>query len=232
MSRVSGERCIVLHTRAYRESSLLVSLFSFNHGRVTLVAKGVRRGRRRAGDLQPFSRLVAGWAGRSSLKTLTTFDVEQHTWLKGDALAAGFYIAELLMRLLAEHESHPRLFAATCWALDNLEDDLEPVLRAFEKLLLEELGYGIDFGRDTSGAEIAAATYYRFDPDRGFSATDQPTAYLGGHLLAIGAGRINEPSTLRCAKRLFRQSLTRRLGPKPLLSRRLLQGRLLRGRPN
>ena len=139
MTRVADEPGIVLHTRPYRESSLIVSVLTLDYGRVSVVAKGVR-GRRRGRDLQPFAEGRLGWTGRTSLGTLTTFEVSEQHWFQGNRLASAFYLAELLTRLLGERESHPRVFAALHWALASLADEPARVLRSFEKLLLEELG--------------------------------------------------------------------------------------------
>ena len=142
MTRVVDEPCVVLHTRPYLENSLLVSLLSLKHGKVAAVAKGVR-GNRRGRVLQPFSCLSVGWVGKSSLVTLTSFESSRQIWLQGDRLAAAFYVAELVSRLVGERDSFPRLYTGVVWAIDSLGDvamDLEVILRSFEKLLLEELG--------------------------------------------------------------------------------------------
>lgn len=222
MTRVSDEPCIVLHARAYRETSLLISAFTLHHGRVGLVAKGVR-GTRRGRVLQPLAVLRAGWFGRSSLCTLGGFEAENQYWFRGDALAAAFYILELVTRLVGEHESHPRLFAAIIWALDNLERDLQATLRAFERLLLEELGYGIDFQAVAISEDaIDPAGSYRFEPGTGFMPSASEGCFPGDVLLAIGAGNYTGERERKIAKRLFRHALSAQLGPKPLFSRELL----------
>ena len=109
MTRVTDQPGIVVHTRPYRESSLLVSVLTLDHGLVSLVGRGVRGGRR-GRALQPFTELRLGWSGRSSLGTLAGFEVEKQHWFQGNTLASAFYLTELIIRLLDEREPHPRLF--------------------------------------------------------------------------------------------------------------------------
>ena len=225
MTRVTDEPCVVLHTRPYRETSLILSAYSLHHGRVAMVARGVR-GNRRGRVLQPLTVLRAGWFGRSSLLTLGTFEVDRQLWLQGDTLAAGLYIAELITRLVGERESHPRLFAAIVWSLENLQFELEPVLRSFEKILLEELGYGLDFQRDARSREpIEVGQLYRFEPTEGFVKSTAGPVYPGSGILAIARDDYSGVVERKIAKRIFRQALAVHLGPKPLGSRRLLSVR-------
>ena len=219
MTRVADEPCIVLHTRPYRESSLIVSLLSLNHGRFNVLAKGVRGGRR-GRMLQSFTVLRAGWSGLSSLPTLTGFETLTQYWFKGAALASSFYMTELVVRLVGERDHHPRVFGGLKWALENIDQDLELTLRSFEKLLLEELGYGLDFNRDCEGQPLENQIRYEFVPERGFEAANE--GYAGELLKMIGAENFQEPAVRKLAKKLFRQALAQQLGPKPLASRRLL----------
>jgi DNA repair protein RecO (recombination protein O) len=222
MTRIEDEPCIVLHTRPYRESSLIVSLLSLRHGRLDAVAKGVRGGRR-GRILQPFVSLSAGWTGRTSLGTLTNFEAQTQRWFKGQALASAFYLTELIMRLVGEREAHPRLFVGLQWSLDNIEADLEFTLRSFEKLLLEKLGYGIDFELDTEGSSIDDQTVYQLIPDQGFQMSSE--GFPGALLKRVGQEDFAAPEVRRVAKKVLREALSHQLGPKPLASRRLLTGR-------
>lgn len=224
MTRVVDEPCVVLHTRPYRESSLLVSLLSLNHGKVGAVAKGAR-GNRRGRILQPFYSLSVGWVGKSSLVTLTSFESSRQIWLQGDRLAAGFYLTELVTRLLSERESLPRLYTAVVWAIESLgqaDMDLEAVLRSFEKLLLEELGYGLNFEHDAvSGDPIEVDGLYSMDPQQGFQQSPHGR-YAGATLLGIHSESFTQAPVKRAAKQIFRRALAEHLGAAPLLSRRLL----------
>jgi DNA repair protein RecO (recombination protein O) len=229
MTRVNGEQALVLHARPYRETSAIVSLMTADHGRVAVVARGVR-GSKRGNVLQPFNRVRTSWTGRGSLYTLTGCELVRHAWLSGNPLAAGFYVLELVTRLLPEHETMPAVFVAACWALERLESNDEPadlVLREFEKLLLEELGYGLDFSRDAdSGAPIQADARYALHADSGFvlSAGDG-RGYSGRALLDIAASTYDARETRLAAKKIFRAALRPLLGNRPLASRRLLTRR-------
>lgn len=225
MTRVTDETALVLHARPYRESSAIVSLLTARHGRLAVVARGVRSSKR-GNVLQPFNRVRVGWTGRGPLHTLTRCDLTRHAWLSGNALASGFYVLELITRLLQEHESMPGVFTGSCWVLERLEagDAPDVVLRAFEKLLLEELGYGLDFTRDAqTGETIAPEQRYAMQPDAGFVAVSGDRGYSGAVLMDIAAARFQERAARVAARKIFRQALAPLLGPRPLASRRLLK---------
>jgi DNA repair protein RecO (recombination protein O) len=217
--RVVDEPAIVLHTRPYRETSALVSVLSARHGRVNLVGRGVR-GNRRKRAIQPFSVVRIGWTGRTALATLTGCEVDHQYWFHGNTLASAFYLAELVMRLVGEREPHPRLYAGLVWGLANLDASPSTVLRSLEKLLLEELGYGLDFRRDVDGKPLSADRSYRLQPDLGFVAAE--AGFPGRALLSIGEEDFLSADVRRVAKQLFREALAEHLGPRPLVSRQLL----------
>jgi DNA repair protein RecO (recombination protein O) len=223
MIRVAGESALVLHARPYRESSAIVTLLTANHGRVAAVARGVRSARR-GNTVQPFNRLRVGWAGRGPLYTLTGWELTRHVWLAGNALASGFYLLEVLTRALPEQEGAPAIFAAACDSLDRLQaadTPLDVVLRRFEKLLLEELGYGFDFQRDAdSGEPIVGDAHYTLHVDAGFVRSAR--GYPGTALMEIAADRYESRAARVAARKIFRQALQPLLGPRPLASRKLL----------
>jgi DNA repair protein RecO (recombination protein O) len=227
MSRVVGVPAVVLHVRPYRETSAIVSLLTASHGRVVAVARGVRGGRR-GQAMQPFNRIRASWQGRGNLATLVSAEPEQHVWLTGESLVAGFYLLELVNRLLHERESMPNVFGALCWSLDCLRDGtpgVDVVLRRFEQLLLAELGYGLEFGRDTdTGEPVDPQAHYRFDPAAGFRRAAAPGTHTvsGDVLLDIAAGDYARRAVRVSAKRILRQALAPHLGHRPLASRRLV----------
>jgi len=226
MNRVVGEPALVLHVRPYRESSAIVSLLTPHYGRVAVVARGARG--KRGSAIQPFNRIRASWQGRGSLGTLVGAESAGHLWLQGSALAAGFYVLELISRLVGERESAPRIYAGACWALECLHDrepEVEVVLRQFEQLLLEELGYGLQFDREAdSGAAVAADGHYWFEPGSGFrrAPAADPQTYTGAVLLAIAAADYGRRATRVAAKGIARRALAELLGPRPLTSRNLL----------
>ena len=223
----TDQPAIVLHARAYRETSLLVNLFTRDHGRVAVVARG-RRNAKRGHGMQPFYEGNVSWRGRGSLMTLTRYDVVRSRWLTGNAVASAYYVAELLMRLSREWEPHGRLFAAVRWVLGRIGGDADALaiaasLRQFEKLLLDELGYGYDFTRDAaSGAAIDAAAWYRLEAEHGFVGAAANEGYPGRTLIDIAAGDYSSQETRKLARGLFRDAIAAHLGPAPLVSRRLL----------
>lgn len=226
MNKVVGEPALVLHVRPYRESSAIVTLLTLHHGRVAVVARGTRG--RRGNPLQPFNRIRATWQGRGTLGTLVGIEPDVHLWLTGAALTAGFYVLELINRLLGERESAPRIYAGVCWALECLRDgnpDAEIVLRQFEQLLLRELGYGLEFTRDAgSGEPIDPDAHYWFDPQSGFQRAPAAGAstHAGAALLAIAAVDYESRAARVSAKRISRRALGSLLGPRPLASRKLV----------
>ncbi|MBX6393117.1 MAG: DNA repair protein RecO [Burkholderiales bacterium] len=224
--RVENERAYVLHTWPYSETSLLVEIFSRGYGRLPLLAKGVRRPRSSLrGLLMAFQPLSLGWSGRGEVRTLNRCEwVGGLPLLKGDALLCGFYCNELLMRLLPREDPHEALFdhyEATLAQLQHAED-LERVLRAFERTLLKELGYGLTLDRDAeTGGPIDPEAFYDYEPDRGPvpSRGEGRLRLRGRTLLAIANEDYSDPGTLQQYKQLMRLLINHRLDQQPLHSR-------------
>lgn len=220
----------ILHTRPYRDTSMLVDFFTPTYGRVTAVARGVRsRKTPKRNLLNPFTRLLISFQGKTDLKLLTHFEAEgTHFTLSAKHLFSGFYLNELLVRLLPELDSHPDIYALyeqSLYAL-NAQQDLEPVLRYFEFQLLHELGYGIHFEIDAkTGLELSDTSHYCLDTSLGFYAAefDVPIhhQFSGLHLRAIAAHDFSLAEVKQTAKRISRILLKPLLGTKPLMSREL-----------
>jgi DNA repair protein RecO (recombination protein O) len=223
----------VLHGRAYQNSSMLVDLFTRAHGRIGLVAKGVKRpSSKMFGALQPLQRLFVSWGGRNELKTLFSAEIESHTStaLAGDRLFMGFYINELLIRLLHNEEAHIRLFDIYQQCLLTLasEADCEPALRYFEVQLLEELGYGVNFVYDyQTEREIQADESYIYVPERGFTQrTHQQVDELviqGQTIKSLSAHQLTDAQQKKEAKLLLRTIIEYHLEGRPLKTRELFQ---------
>jgi DNA repair protein RecO (recombination protein O) len=220
----------LLHQRPYRESSALLEVFTETHGRVGLVARGIRSARsKQRGELQPFRALRLSWQGRGELGTLTGVEADGVTNpLRGQALYSGFYLNELLVRLLARHDPHPLLFAAYNDSLCALMQGktVEPVLRLFEMRLLQEAGYGLqlEFEAETGEALNADALYdYHLEsgPVRINNRSAGGFVFRGASLLAMAREELSQPDVLQDAKRLMRSALKLYLGDKPLNSREL-----------
>lgn len=235
--RVNLDPCIVLHQRPYRETSLLLEVFSREHGRLGVVARGARRprGQQRA-LLQPCRRLLMSWSLRGELATLTGVENGGKTWqLDGDALFAVFYLNELLMRLLGRQDAHPELFDDYVLTLDALnEGGMAPALRVFEKGLLQSLGYGLELTVEADGSTpIEPHGRYAYIAERGAErlGPEHPPAdavvVQGATLLALHRGELTAPRALSEARTLLQSILSRYTGPRPLRTPALI--RSLRG---
>lgn len=228
--RVELQPAYILHTRPYRDTSLIVDFLTPEFGRVSAVARGVRQ---RKGNkrqlLNPFSRLLVSWQGKTDLKLLTSVESDNHyVQLQGNYLYSGFYLNELLVRLLPEMDSHNALFVDYENSLNALSsaDALEPLLRRFEFHLLAELGYAVDFTHDARSQEpIDPAGLYECDIHEGFfsasSVLPAQSLIKGECLLAIAADDYCDGETRLIAKQLTRKMLKPLLGSRPLKSREL-----------
>jgi DNA repair protein RecO (recombination protein O) len=240
--RVTLEPAYVLHRRPWRDSSLILEIFSLNHGRGSLVARGARRpGARLYGLLQSFSPLLLSWSQKGELGTLTGAEGRGVLALQGRTLISGFYVNELLMKLLARHDPHPELYQAYERVLGELtaagaapESGAEQrALRLFEKILLDETGYGLVLDRDTEGAPVDSGAEYHYYPERGpvpqvtgvrEGAEPQHCVRVSGRsLLALARGEFEDAVTLREARALMRLALGVCLGGRVLHSRTLFR---------
>ena len=232
--RVNLQPSYILHSRPYRDSSSLLEVFTAEHGRLSLVARGGRRSSRggsKAALLQPFTPLLLSFSGRAEMKNLgATESAGAAIALQGERLFSGLYINELLSRLLHRHDPHPRLFAAYGAALESLLAcaRIEDVLRQFEYTLLDELGYSFDLACDAlSGDPVEEGQWYQYNPGLGLVrcqgvAEPSRTAYAGGELLRMADGEFGN-EVRGSAKRLLRQALAEHIGDTPLRSRELFR---------
>jgi DNA repair protein RecO (recombination protein O) len=217
----------VLHRRAYRETSFILELFSLDYGRLSVIAKGVRRSKSpQQGLLQSFVPLLVSWSGQGELMTLT--HVEAHGEIKnlsGDCLFAGFYLNELLMNLLQKWDPHHDLFHTYQQTLQELQlNQLEQkTLRSFEKKLLTELGYGLWSLQNS----FLSDGYYRFILEQGFLPCDRasvshlPGNVFSGDSLLRMTNNDWDATSLQDAKRLMRLVIASLMGSRSLNSRRL-----------
>jgi DNA repair protein RecO (recombination protein O) len=224
-------RGYVLHTRPWRNTSLLVEGFTGEAGRVGLVARGVRRrGSRTRACLEPFQPLLLSWSGRGELRTLSAVEAER--WRAppgGRALLAGFYCNELVLRLLGREDPNAAAFASYALAIEALTEGAapEPVLRRFELGLLQALGFAppLTFEPD-SGAEVDPRVDYDYLPEHGPVPAQGPTRegvvrVPGRHLQALANLELDCAAVERSARRVLRACLAPLLGPRPLRSREL-----------
>ncbi|HEY0561697.1 MAG TPA: DNA repair protein RecO [Methylophilus sp.] len=233
--RQDNQAVYVLHTYPFKETSLVVELFSQQFGRVAAVAKGARRPRSAMrGMLQSFQLLSGTWSGKNELKTLHSLDWSAGlTLLKGEALMCGFYMNELLLRLLPREDAHETLFAyyvATLQELAQIQTkvnsaSLAIILRRFELTLLQEMGYAVPLLEDENGVAIEADKLYRYEAEYGacaLAATKNGVQLNGKTLLSMAQDSYLEPQTQQQSKLLMRYLLQHYLGDKPLHTRQLL----------
>ncbi len=218
----------VLHSRKYGENHLLMDMLTYADGRLSLMVRGAAAAKStRRGMLQPFNLLRIAYSGKGDILNLKQIEQQQTYVLpQGKALYSGFYLNELITRLIATKEPVPLLFDAYSSSIFRLKQaqELDGILRDFELELLQTLGYGIDLLHEgESGKEIQANVVYGYELEKGLVPMPAGSNYLiGGDTLHALAQR--EPMTThqnREAKALMRHILKFYLGDKPLKSREL-----------
>ena len=228
--RIAQQPGFVLHSYPYKETSLIVDVLSRDYGRVALVAKGAKRPHSKLrGVLQTFQPLSLGWSGKSEVRTLIAAE-----WIGGllplekSALLCGFYLNELLVKLLARDDPHPALFDHYVATLNQLAHD-EPVpivLRKFERALLRETGVASDFTICTESREpVDAEQIYVVDPERGprpARSADTWPKVCGKTLLDMEREDYGDSTTQAQSKFLMRFLLAYHLGGTPLNTRQIL----------
>ena len=218
----------LLHQYAYRDTSRIAEVFTREHGRLSLFARGVRapKSALRA-VLRPFQRLLLSWTGKSEAGQLTAAEIDGvFTQLPSQRLMSGFYVNELLLKLTERWDAHPELFdwyERTVAGLAGAGAE-EPHLRRFEKRLLEELGYGTDFSSTETGETVSLEHHYRVRPQRAVMRCEAGTAEAvpGRSLLELSAESFENTATLRDAKRILRASIEACLDGRSLGSREVM----------
>jgi DNA repair protein RecO (recombination protein O) len=241
-TRHDAEPAFVLHSYPFRETSLIIEVFTRNWGRVALVARGARRPRSvLRGVLLAFQPLLLSWGGKSELRTLHKAEWQGGLpQLQGRGLLCGFYLNELMLKLLAKDDAHEALFEtyhATLLALST-GGDHATTLRSFEQRLLKEAGYALTLDRDAiTGESIRAECSYRYLIERGpvriserggdFAGRDDADEnrleLAGQTLLDMARDDYASPATLQQSKALMRILINHCLGNQILNTRQLLR---------
>lgn len=226
--RVDGAAAFLLHAYPYSETSLILEVLVRDHGRLALLARGARRPRSALrGVLLAFQPLELDWFGGGEVKTLAKAEwVGGMDLLRGESLLLGYYLNELLLKLLPREDAHATLFDAYAAALAALARGATETaeLRRFEKTLLRELGYGLLLERDAAGAAIEAGRRYRYQVERGAVREDDSgvgLAVTGKTLLDLAADDYADPRSLVESKQLMRHLLAHQLAGQQLQTRRL-----------
>jgi len=234
--RHQDELAFILHSYPFRETSLIIDVFSRQQGRLPIVARGARRPASSLRSvLMNFQPLALSWFGKGEVRTLHSAEwLGGQPYLQGTALMCAFYMNELLFNLLVRDDPHEQLFdyyQATLYRLSQ-EDDHAATLRCFEKHMLQELGYALALDRELkSGREIQPELVYRYIVDKGAIPDNGPeegrddigVAVLGKTLLDMATDEYTDPNTVQQSKQLMRVLLNHHLGGKALHTRELIK---------
>jgi DNA repair protein RecO (recombination protein O) len=229
--RTEHEPGYVLHSYPYKESSLIVEAFTRHRGRVSLLARGARRPRSAIrGTLLAVHPLRLSWSASAELGTLVSAEwTGGQGALAGLGLMCGFYLNELLLRLLPREDAHEGLFDAYAEAIAGLARGEEPAtrLRAFELCLLRELGYAPPLDRDAgSGMPVVAGQQYRYVPEQGpmaVSTGDDAWTVSGQTLIDMARDDYSRPATREESRRLLRRLIEARLPGQALHTSEILR---------
>jgi DNA repair protein RecO (recombination protein O) len=229
--RADHEDGFVLHTYPYKETSLIVEAFTRRFGRVALLARGARRPRSAMrGVLLSFQSLRLSWSASAELGNLIAAE-----WsgalrpLRGRGLMCGFYLNELLLRLLPREDAHDTLFDIYDDSLLRLSrnENLFSTLRSFEKRMLAELGYAPLLERDAASHPIDPAARYAYEPERGpmllKNAMSSDINVSGQTLLDVAADEYGRAETRDEARTLMRLLIAQRLHGQELHTRTILK---------
>lgn len=233
-SKVDGQPAYVLHSYPFRETSLIVEVFTRDFGRMALLARGARRPRAAIrGLLLGFQPLELGWAGKGEVLTLMKAEwVGGQPLLTGEALFCGYYLNELLMHLLPREDAHETLFARYAEMLQRLAANpagkvREADLRRFEKALLQELGYGLMLDRDAAGQPVNGEAFYTYRMEQGPVRLEHDAAAAqvvrGKTLLDLAAEDFSDPRSRAEAKSLMRTLMAYYLAGKELETRKIFK---------
>ena len=229
-TRASLEPAWILHQHPYRDSSLLLEVFSREYGRIGLVARGARSGRSRwQNQLQILRPLALSWNLRGELGTLTGVDSRGTAAVyPGRQVWCACYLNELLLRLMTRHDPHPEIFDAYEQALMMLGINEEQALRVFEKRLLQSLGYGLLLDHEyDNGLPVQHDMLYEYRLERGPVRRQEVRhdgIFLhGSSLLSLHCDELQEPRACREVKQLMRAALALYLGARPLRTREVLR---------
>jgi DNA repair protein RecO (recombination protein O) len=232
--RVDLAPLYVLHHRPWRDTSRMLDVFTRDHGRLTLFARGVRGPKSRSASLlQPFRLLLASWSGSGDAGQLTQVEAagvrEADDSLKplpAAALLSAWYLNELVLKLTTRHDPQPLVFDLYHECLGRLRagEEIAAVLRRFERQLLDLLGYGVEFRNEArEGQALKDDAYYHFHPELGFTevsgGAQQGTVFRGRELLGIAEDRYDDAAVLETARSVLRVALDHALEGRDLRTR-------------
>ena len=204
------QEAYIIHSKAYKETSMLVTFFCRSDGKVTVVAKGSKRPKSKfSGNLEPFQKTQIDFVGKSTLKTLITCDAVGpfNEFCTRVNLYSAFYINELINTMVKSNEDPEGLFDLYEDCMQKLysSTETEIILRSFELDLLRLLGYEINFSSDyISGGDIDSDSSYSYKAQMGFTKSNG--GYKGEDLIEIKKRNFNR-NNLLIAKNITKQTL-------------------------
>jgi DNA repair protein RecO (recombination protein O) len=229
--RIQNQPAWLLHHRPFRDSSQILDILSLDQGRLAVVARGSRGAKSKLrGILRPFLPLQLSWFIRSDMGTLTGAEMNGAPLsLSGDALLSGYYVNELILKLLQRHDSQPEIFAAYSRTIERLAGGKEVAayLRQFEIELLRILGYALNLDHDTQTTEpLRPQQQYEYRVEQGLvpvSDREGPMVFRGAEIDAIRNQQFADPAVLKNAGSLLRNVIAYHLDGKELKSRKVLK---------
>ncbi len=223
------ERAFVLQRRSYRETSLILEMVTGGAGRMGVLARGGRKRKGWDGLLQPFQPLLVAWTGRGELPLLIGCEADGRGYrLESEALFAGFYVNELLLRLSKRGAHGEGLLELYCRVLESLaEGKMEAALRPYEMALLEWLGMGLQLDREVvSGEAIRDEQIYCYGEEEGARLWNSASAghkISGAALIALRREKFDNTQLCSEMRSLLRWVLRSHIGAAPLRSRELFR---------
>jgi DNA repair protein RecO (recombination protein O) len=225
----------VLHHRPYRDTSRILELFTRDHGRVSVFARGARASRKNGSSLmsvlQPFHALLVSWSGRGEAGQLTHAEFGAAIVdLSPERCVSGFYLNELILKLFARQDPHPEIYDLYAETVARLkaEPREQPALRLFEKRLLDGIGYGLSLETEAlTGRPVEAGRLYQYRLEQGpqelQGVAEHALALPGASLLAVAQEDFSDPQVCADARLLLRAALDRALEGRELNSRAVLK---------
>lgn len=223
----------LLHSRPYRERSVIAEFLVEDYGRVAMVVRGVRQARSASASLlQPFNRVLLSWRGRGELKSLVQLEADTNIRLSGNSLYCGFYINELLLRAMVQGQNLDGIGTLYESVISRLANNcpIEPLLRTFELELLELAGYAPDLTCDQTGRALSPDALYQFIPEAGIRLLSgtvpdniRASVFSAELLQALMERNFTQPEYYSGFKRFTRLALRPLIGDRPLQSRALFQ---------
>tara|TARA_Y100001935_G_scaffold255643_1_gene270397 strand:+ start:1794 stop:2513 length:720 start_codon:yes stop_codon:yes gene_type:complete len=222
----------VIHSRRFRETSLIVDCLTKDYGRISLLAKGViNKKSLKLGLLQQFSPILIAWRGRGDLPTISALEAASPVKkLQGQSIFCGLYINEILLKLTDKGESHNQLFPIYSACMQDLleaknkKNKLQESLRRFEVGLLEELGLGMQLSLDQDRVAINPLKEYYYEMDSGPTSKLKNNKMIdGASLLALARGKFDNDRQRHQALILMRKAIAYHLGGRTIKSRELFR---------